>query len=184
MRPRVLVLPALLGLALTGTASDSVDDSSARPRPTFGEELLARARQRLEIEGRAGAAPRAPLAPAEWQAAIDANWGPGLPTARKLEIFDTFWNTIDQYFATFQGIDVDWAALRARYRPEVAAGVSRGRFAAIMNHLSLALRESHTGAFDIRVNFQTPLVPGVPLVNIGPWFFSRFGACATAQPGA
>jgi hypothetical protein len=181
MRPRVLVLPALLGLALTGTASDSVDDSSARPRPTFGEELLARARQRLEIEGRAGAAPRAPLAPAEWQAAIDANWGPGLPTARKLEIFDTFWNTIDQYFATFQGIDVDWAALRARYRPEVAAGVSRGRFAAIMNHLSLALRESHTGAFDIRVNFQTPLVPGVPLVNIGPWFFSRFGACATAQ---
>ena len=46
-----------------------------------------------------------PATPAQLEAAIDATWGPGLPTARKLEIFDQFWTTIDQRFATFQGID-------------------------------------------------------------------------------
>src|SRR5438045_2321018 len=38
------------------------------------------------------AAPAGAQAPhSRWQAAIDATWGPGLPTARKLEIFDAFW---------------------------------------------------------------------------------------------
>src|SRR5689334_132561 len=74
----------------------------------------------------------------KWQAAIDSTWGPGLPTDEKLQVFDTFWNTVDQQFAGFPGLDIDWAALRVRYRPEIAAGVSRGRFAAIMGYLSLA----------------------------------------------
>jgi hypothetical protein len=62
---------------------------------------------------------------------------------------------------------VDWAALRLRYRPEVAAGVSRGRFAAIMNHLALALRESHTQANDVLVNFPTFPARGLPLLEQG-----------------
>ena len=37
------------------------------------------------------------------------------------------------------------AGLRDRYRPEVAAGVSRGRFAAIMGQLTLALRMGIVG---------------------------------------
>src|SRR5262245_45361917 len=71
----------------------------------------------------------------DWRQAIDTLWGEGLPTETKLSIFDEFWRAVDWNFACFQGIDVDWTALRDRYRPEVAAGVSRGRFAAIMNHL-------------------------------------------------
>src|SRR5215210_3609401 len=67
-----------------------------------------------------------------WREAVDTTWGQGLPTEQKLAIFDKFWTTIDQRFAAFQDLDVDWNALRARYRPEVAAGVSRGRFAGIM----------------------------------------------------
>jgi len=117
----------------------------------------------------------------EWRAAIDAAWGPGLPTARKLEIFDAFWNTIDQRFAAFQGIDVDWTALRERYRPEIAAGVSRGRFAAIMGQLSLALRDSHTMAIDIAIP-TAPRVPGLPLLVLRGPGNNNFGACATAQP--
>ena len=39
---------------------------------------------------------------ADWAAAIDATWGAGLPTADKLNIFDTFWDAIDQEFACFQ----------------------------------------------------------------------------------
>src|SRR5215207_3177781 len=116
----------------------------------------------------------------KWQTAIDTTWGPGLPTDRKLEIFDAFWTGVDARFAAFQGLDVDWAALRDLYRPEIAAGVSRGRFAAIMGHLALALRELHTFAFDLPV-LQTPRTPGVPVLVVRGAFFNTFGACATAQ---
>jgi hypothetical protein len=120
----------------------------------------------------------------EWQAKIDTTWGPGLPTERKLEIFDKFWTTIDERFASFQGIDVDWAARRDRYRPEVAGGVSRGRFAAIMGQLSYALQDLHANAFDLGV-VQAPTPdpkPGVPVFIVGGGrLINNFGACATAQ---
>ncbi|MFC0625999.1 S41 family peptidase [Kribbella deserti] len=126
--------------------------------------------------------PAARMSATQLAASIDATWGEGLPTARKLEIFDGFWTAVDQRFAAFQGIEhVDWPALRDRYRPEVAAGVSRGRFAAIMNHLSMALRESHTVALDREVNQNTLPAPGVPLLWHGPWLTNTFGACTTAQ---
>src|SRR5207249_6451676 len=77
----------------------------------------------------------------EWREIIDATWGQGPTATNALRIFDLFWETMDEKFACFQGLDVDWKALRDRYRPEVASRVSRGRFAAIMNHLALALQE-------------------------------------------
>jgi len=161
----------------------SVATSGGRSAP--GDQFVTRGQQRsamMTVSSTHSIARTPALSPADWQDAIDSFWGPGLPTERKLEIFDQFWRKVDRRFATFQGIeDVDWGALRDRYRPEVAAGVSRGRFAAIMNHLSLALRESHTQAMDVEVNFFTVPLPGVPLFAIGPWFPSSFGACATAQ---
>ena len=44
-------------------------------------------------------------------------------------------SVIDQRFACFQNLDVDWNALKAKYRPEIANGVSRGRFAAILGQI-------------------------------------------------
>jgi hypothetical protein len=120
------------------------------------------------------------LTQAERRATIDAYWGEGPSTETKLAIFDKFWNHADQRFAAFQGIEVDWPALRARYRPEIAAGVSRGRFAAIMNHLALALRDSHSHAYDVPVNFDTIPGPGVPLLGVGGWIADPSGACMTA----
>jgi hypothetical protein len=120
------------------------------------------------------------MTPAERRAAIDAYWGEGTPTADKLAIFDTFWNYVDRKFAAFQGIDVDWPAFRDRYRAEVAAGVSRGRFAAIMNHLALALRDSHTQADDLLVNVATVPTPGVPILGVGGWAYDPSGTCETA----
>jgi len=120
------------------------------------------------------------LTPAERRAAIDAYWGAGESTATKLAIFDKFWAYADAKFAAFQGIDVDWSGLRSRYRPEIAAGVSRGRFAAIMNQLALALRDSHTQADDILINFDTIPGPGVPLLGVGGWMADPSGTCMTA----
>jgi len=121
------------------------------------------------------------MTPAERRAAIDAYWGQGLSTEEKLAIFDKFWTYADAKFAAFQGINVDWPALRAKYRPEITAGVSRGRFAAIMNYLSLALRDSHTAALDVVVNFFTIPEPGVPLFGVSGLEFDTSGACLTAQ---
>src|SRR5262245_15285852 len=111
------------------------------------------------------------MTPGERRAAVDAFWGDGASTAVKLQIFDTFWKYVDDKFAAFQGIDVDWPALRSRYRPEIAAGVSRGRFAAIINQLSLALRDSHTIPLDLEVNFFTVPEPGVPSMAVSGWEF-------------
>jgi len=119
----------------------------------------------------------------DWAAIIDSTWGPGLPTNEKLQIFDIFWNNIDWYFACFQDLDVNWDSLRTVYRSEIADTVSRGRFAAIMNHLALALKEAHTNCEDKLVNWNTALAPGVPLLVVGGWGENgHFGAGLTPLP--
>jgi hypothetical protein len=118
----------------------------------------------------------------DWRRVIDSTWGPGLPTAEKLAIFDLFWNTIDQSFACFNNLTINWDSLRTVYRTEVEDSVSRGRFAAIMMHLAKALRESHTTIADSLVT-HTALLPGVPLWVIGGWWYAtHFGAALTPLP--
>jgi hypothetical protein len=100
-----------------------------------------------------------------------------------LELFDLAWNALNSVYAAFQNLEVDWDSLRSVYRPEIEAGVSRGRFAAIMNHLTLALEEMHTCLDDIGVNQSTPLDPGIPLFVIGAWTDNtHFGASLTPLP--
>ncbi len=123
------------------------------------------------------------VASTDWAALIDQTWGPSpWSTAQMLAAFDAFWTRIDVGFACFQGIDVDWTSLRESGRAEIQAGVSRGRFAAIMNHLALALRESHTAVNYSGVN-GSALRPGVPLFVVGGWGDSRhFRAGLTPLP--
>jgi hypothetical protein len=114
----------------------------------------------------------------DWQHVIDSTWGPGLPVNQKLAIFDLFWNTIDDSFACFNNLTVNWDSLRSVYRPKI----SRGRFAAIMKHLAIALREAHTSISDIAIN-RTRLLPGVPVWVVGGWYWdNHFGAGLTPLP--
>jgi len=115
----------------------------------------------------------------DWRRVIDSTWGPGLPVDEKLAIFDMFWDTMDAKYACFNNLTVNWDSLRTVYRSEVEDTVSRGRFAAIMNHLGWALRDAHTWCRDAGVNFSD-LDPGVPLWVIGGWGdVSHFGAGLT-----
>ena len=98
----------------------------------------------------------------DWQAVIDSTWGEGLSTADKLKIFDIFWDEIDDGYPAFFNIDVDWNLLRETYRPDVAAGVSRGRFNAIMNILASVLEDHHTSICDVFVS-RDSLRSGVPI---------------------
>jgi len=119
----------------------------------------------------------------EWRDLIDSYWGNGESSEEKLRIFDKAFDIIDHQYAAFQNLNLNVDSLRSVYRPEIEAGVSRGRFAAIMNYFSLALNEAHTILADIPVNYGTQLGPGVPLFVIGPWSDnSRFGASLTVLP--
>lgn len=119
----------------------------------------------------------------DWRAVIDSTWHEGQPTEEKLQIFDIFWNTINNKFACFQDLDVNWDSQRSLYRTEVANGVSRGRFAAIMNYLALSLKEAHTEIMNLPVNLNTALRPGVPLLIVGGWGDNgHFGAGLTPLP--
>jgi hypothetical protein len=119
----------------------------------------------------------------DWAAAIDSAWGPGLPVASKLAIFDLFWKNIDWYFACFQDLIVDWESLKTIYWDEIKDTVSRGRFAAIMNHLAIALKESHTNCEDRDVCVYTASEPGIPLLWVGGWGNNgHFGAGVTPLP--
>ena len=75
-----------------------------------------------------------------------------LPTSQKLDIFDAFWNIVDQQYGGFPNVSVNWDSLRTRYRPEVAAGVSRGRFYAIMTQLKRSLQEVHVYVDDVGID--------------------------------
>lgn len=138
-------------------------------------QALAAARVDPAAEGRTVVA-----SAGERRVAVDEAWGEGLPTPHKLALFDRFWTEVDRRFAAFQGIDVDWPALRERYRGEIERGVSAGRFAGIMSALSLQLRESHTLAIDLSISTRTWPEPGVPLLVQGGWLQDFSGTCITA----
>lgn len=114
----------------------------------------------------------------QWQEKIDSMWGQGISTKSKLLIFDKFWKAIDSAFACFHNYPVNWDSLKNIYRPQISAGVSRGRFITIMNHLVLLLRESHTQILDFPLNIV--LKAGVPVFIIGGLYDNgHFGAGLT-----
>jgi len=119
---------------------------------------------------------------AQWTVAIDNYWGPGLPTEEKLKIFDTMWDDVDQTYGAFINLDINIDSLRDLFRPEIEAGVSKGRFVAIMNHFALALKDLHTHLINNLVNW-TPLSKDIPLFFAGAWLENkRFGAVLTPLP--
>lgn len=119
---------------------------------------------------------------ADWGQIVDARWGPGDSDSRKLQLFDTWWNEINLKFGGFHGIDLDIAAMKAEYRPEIQAGVSAGRFSGIMNHFTFRLQEMHTYIWDNRIR-NTPLTPGTPIMVVGHYGDNRrFGANLSVLP--
>ena len=170
---RVLVF--VIAATLTSSAQDDLMMAGDSVRAQLRGTLATTSRGRTVT-------PYGSMTPVERRQAVDALWGSGEPTEEKLRIFDKFWSYVDAKYAAFQNLAVDWSAMRARYRSEVANGVSRGRFAAIMNQMALALREPHTTALDLPVNAFTVPEAGVPLMAVGDWTFNQSGACSTAQP--
>lgn len=125
----------------------------------------------------------------EWRALIDSLWGPGPPTSTKLQIFDFFWDLIDKQYAGFPNLAVNWDSLKAVYRPEIEAGVSRGRLWGIMGHMYLSLQEIHTWMSDLDLDGyfmeggNQVYKPGIPAFFPSGWGWAGgFGAALTPLP--
>ncbi len=115
----------------------------------------------------------------EWRQVIDATWGQGISTTEKLALFDFWFNEIHLTYAGFHNDNIDIFAMRDLYRPEIEAGVTRGRFSGIMNHFTYQLNELHTYIFDVPV-WATTKNKGIPLLTVGQWGLNRhFGALLT-----
>jgi len=119
----------------------------------------------------------------EWRERIDTLWGAGEATSEKLRIFELAWNELDREYGAYMNLDVDMDALRSKYRHEISDGVSKGRFAAIMNYLGFAMRDAHTYLVNMSVNVNTYVGIGTPLLVIGAWSDNAsFGASLTPMP--
>ncbi len=119
----------------------------------------------------------------DWAAAIDATWGGGPPRSEQIGIWSEFWQTIDENFACFHGLDPDvWTNIYNAYDAEINDSVSLGRFTAILMYACMALEESHTKIYNPEVT-NTPLEPGVPLMVLAFWGDHwHFGAGLTPLP--
>jgi len=118
-----------------------------------------------------------------WREEVDEYWGPGMAAAEQLSIFDQAWDELDRNYGAFVNLEIDMEALRRRYRPEIAAGVSKGRLAAILNHLSFAMLDAHTVIMRRSVNWNTIIRSGTPMLVIGGWNNNAsFGASLTPMP--
>jgi hypothetical protein len=98
----------------------------------------------------------------EWHYMIDTTWGPGISTTEKLQIFDNFWNTIDQHYAGFNNIEDRWLEMKD-YEDTISLGVSKGRFAGIMGTLVVSLQDGHVYMCDNEIGASS-LHPGIPLL--------------------
>ena len=103
---------------------------------------------------------------AEWKDIVDTTWGDGMPTEDKLLLFDRFWEAVDLHYPGFVNNPVNWDSVKNHYRPEIEAGVSKGRFTGIINKMVLLIQEGHSGASNREVYLTKPgrdipiLIPG------------------------
>jgi hypothetical protein len=123
----------------------------------------------------------------DWATAIDTMWGPGISDSLKGAYFKSYWEGIvGKWFACFDGLSGSvYDSIYNLYWPDPPvnfdySGVSKGRYAGIIQQASFALLEAHQNFYDYDVA-TTDWLPGVPLMNIGQHYIAdHFGAGVTA----
>ncbi|MBL8722689.1 MAG: hypothetical protein JNK49_01515 [Planctomycetes bacterium] len=70
---------------------------------------------------------------------------PRLPLEARRQIFQEAWQTIGEKHFDPQMGGVDWAAVRARYAPQVDRAETEGEFLAVLQAMVAELRHSHVG---------------------------------------
>jgi C-terminal processing protease CtpA/Prc len=79
-----------------------------------------------------------------WGQEVDEFWGdaPGVDT--RLALFDLVWGELDESFAMFEALELDWDQVRTEVRPTVEQAGSYGRMYAELKQMVASLRDYHT----------------------------------------
>jgi hypothetical protein len=179
----------LLALSFLGVGTIEANASEAK-RLSIPKDLLEQAPEEFRNQFLPRFPPQNQLTKAagpysidDWKRAIDSTWGAGPADSVKAARFQLFWSTIDEKYACFQDLDVNWDSVGNQYSTEIDdSTVSRGRFAAMLDHATRGLKEGHTMARDSTVYYTQP-APGVPLMFVGGWGVNdHFGAGLTPLP--
>lgn len=118
----------------------------------------------------------------EWKHIIDTTWGPGVPLAEKLLIYNTYAKAIREKSDVLCKLNMNWDSLYNHYLNQITESTSKGAFSSIMSHFSYDLKDLHTVAFDTTVVFSA-LNPGVPVLLLGSYnSVEHFGAVTTVLP--
>ena len=83
-----------------------------------------------------------------WSAAIKAVNRPmpeSLSPADRAEVFETVWKTINNEYYNPSFNEVDWAAVREHYRPQIEAARTDDAFYALIKQMLRELHDLHTG---------------------------------------
>jgi hypothetical protein len=114
---------------------------------------------------------------ARWNFLVDSTWGTGIADSEKLKVFDRIWKTFDSMYPCFIHLPMyNWDSIVNGMRTEINNGVSRGRFAAILNELRRYINDGHSSIYDVVVNYPSIIYLGLPLMRAES---GRFGACVT-----
>jgi hypothetical protein len=163
-------------------------------RPVFTSSVSPQPRAERPVRYKIPGKRASQYTPEDWGALIDSTWGPGQDSANQVQVFDTFWNLIDRWWACFPNMPPNiWDSLRNEYRPQIGSGLSRGRFYGLMSRMRLGIMELHTRVIDWRVDttygwegWGYPSTfhyrPGVPLLITGTYQPNIFGAAVTPLP--
>jgi len=126
---------------------------------------------------------------AEWKKVIDEYWGPGLPLAQKLQVFNTFADFVQSKYVAFNGLGIRWDSLRSHYRNQITDSTSHGRFSGIMTALAYHLGEAHTVIFDSKYfkvdpTINMPIYPawGTPVLAMLGASGNHLGATVSPLP--
>lgn len=69
------------------------------------------------------------------------------PATDPVALFDQLWGEFDRHYAFFVVKDLDWDALRARYRPEVHSGTTDAELLDVFSRMLDHLEDGHVNVF-------------------------------------
>ena len=94
------------------------------PKPLFAPYVLDQPLSDLAPRYRIPGKKASQYTAEDWGKLIDSTWGPGQGATAQLNVFDTFWSMIDQQWAGFPNLPINWDSLRTVYRPQIGSGLS------------------------------------------------------------
>ena len=187
MRTAIVFLLCIVALCFLPIMSSSAQDKF--PKPAFRSSLPGQTLSNRALQYKIAGKRASQYTAQDWGQVIDSTWGPGQTAAEQLNVFDTFWDHVDQWWSGFPNISLNWDSMRTVYRPQIGSGLSRGRFAALMDRMWLSLLEHHTYIVDEGVYSTFAYPPqeftykkGVPLLVMGNGFLDVLGAAVTPMP--